>query len=70
MDKLVQYVKGGPATNVQFTDSMVENSKAASEPVFVFEKCRTDSPYRGTTINSIERETEEKNLNPFNNNDA
>lgn len=62
---MVQYVKGSFATNAQFTEGMTESSKIVNEPVFVSEKCKTNSPYREKIANSIENEMEEKNPNLF-----
>jgi hypothetical protein len=55
-------VKGSSTTNAHFTDDVFENSKAINKPIIVFERGTQDIK---DTINSIQKEIEEKNPNPF-----
>ena len=65
LDKLVQYVKGGPVIGAKFTDNMTENMKASGEPIVTSDRYTENNRYRKPTTNVVDRETKERKPNPF-----
>lgn len=62
LDRLVQYVKGSSVTNAHVADEVPEDSRNIDEPIFVSERGTQNAE---ATVNSVQKETEEKKPNPF-----